>query len=137
MEGLGASCNKGSNTAVPVAGLTMLVTNDKYADGLAHGTIDKRVREAIHGMNAQLAFGGSTEAWIADEQTGKAGKLCEEGRCQSHSRLPLVERSSGGKLGFSFRMNRVAHARLARMRASASSPGTAVTAPLSISESLR
>jgi hypothetical protein len=59
------------------------------------------------------------------------------GRCQGETRLLLVEGGRGGELGFSFGMKRIAHARLARMRAKASSPGTGETAPLSISVSLR
>ena len=137
MEGLGASHEKGSDTTAPVARPTMLMTDDENADTCARGAVDKRVREPTQGIHTQLAFGGRAETGIADEQTSDADELCKEGRCQGDSRLLLVEGGGGGELGFSFGMKRIAHARLARMRAKASSPGTGATSPLSISLSLR
>ena len=137
MEWLGSSIEKGSDTATPVAWPTMLMTDDKNADACAYGTIHKRVWEPTQGIHAQLAFGGRAETRIADKQTGDAGELCKKGRRQGDSRLLLVEGGCGGEFDFSFGMKPIAHARLARMRATASSPGTEETAPLSISASLR
>lgn len=82
----------------------MLVTDDKNADTLGRGTVDKRVREATHWMHAQRPVGGSAETWVADEQTGDAGELREECRSQGHARLPPVERGCCGKLDFSLGM---------------------------------
>ncbi len=137
MEGLGASRENGSDTAAPIARPTVLMTYDENADACADGTIDKRVREPTQGIHAQLALGGRAETRISDKQTGDAGELGKERRRQGDSRLLLVESGCGDEFGFSFGMKRIAHARLARMRATASSPGTGATTPLSISASLR
>ena len=115
----------------------MLVTDDENTDVCTHDTIDKRVREPTQGIHTQLAFGGRAEAGIADKQTGDADELCKKGRRQGDSRLLLVESGGSGEFGFSFGMKRIPQARLARMRATASSPGTSETAVFSMSASLR
>ena len=62
MHGVGPAltrrCGNGSNTAAPVARLTMLVTDDENANAGADGAIDERVREATQEIHAQPIWVG-------------------------------------------------------------------------------
>lgn len=113
----------------PVARFTVLVSNGKDVRARIAGLADDRIVEAMKVVYAQVVVDMRPKRLVLDQQIADALELGKERLGDGATCMLRVVDRSLAKLAFGLRMKPEAHARRARTRASASSPGTMATLP--------
>lgn len=121
-----------------IAGLAVLVPNDKYSNAAFENSIDDQIGKYLEREDAPAFRRGRAETGVLLQKSCDPLELAEEAFGNDNSSLLGVEVDCVGNILFGTRMQRVVHrTSLARRRAIASCPGTAATVPDSSSASLR
>lgn len=112
-----------------------VAANDKNANVPANLAVDHGVREGMQWVRPTGSFRRPANPRKLDKQLGNALDVVQEAVRELRAALSAIELRRLQKIKFRTSMEAVGHPRLARMRATASEPGTSTDGSASASAS--